>query len=121
MCNDRVSAQVSAVIASRHAGTRTSLASLLEGDVKLLGVARDLCETIWLLRAVSPDVVLLDDVRHLEKLRSIAPRSVFLVLGMGDHPAYGTQARAAGAADYVRLDRAADQLAGAIAAAISPA
>ena len=121
-----MSAQVSAVIASRHAGTRSSLSALLDGDVAVLGIARDLCETIWLLRAVAPDVVLLDvrvlgDMRRLPALRGLAPRSVFLVLGMGDHPAYGAQAREAGAADYVRLDLAADRLGEAIASAISAA
>ena len=116
------------MIASRHAGTRSSLSALLDGDVELLGTARDLRETTWLLRAVSPDVVLLDShvlgdagMRRLAALRGIAPDSAFLVLGMGDHPAYGTQAREAGAADYVRLDLAADRLGEAIASAISAA
>lgn len=121
-----LSARISAVIASGHAGTRSSLAWLLSGDVELLGVARDLRETMQLLRAVAPDVVLLDmhvlgdaGLRRLPTLRSMAPNSAFLVLGMGDHPAYGTQAREAGAADYVRLDLAADRLDDAISSALA--
>jgi DNA-binding NarL/FixJ family response regulator len=121
-------ARISVVIASRHPAMRSSLRAALDGDsrVHLFGAAQDLRNTMRLLRAFQPDIVLLDagvlgdeGLRRLPLLRSAAPTTVFLVLGMGDHPAYAAHARRAGAADYVRLDQAADRLPQAIQAAVS--
>jgi DNA-binding NarL/FixJ family response regulator len=121
-------ARISAVIATRHPAMRSSLSAALEGDpqVHLLGAAGDLLDTMRLLRSFQPDIVLLDagvlgdeGIRRLPLLRSAAPTTAFLVLGMGDHPAYAAHARRSGAADYVRMDQAADRLPQAIQAAVS--
>jgi DNA-binding NarL/FixJ family response regulator len=121
-------ARTSVVIATRHPAMRSSLCAALDCDpqVRLLGAAGDLRNTIRLLRSFQPDIVLLDagvlgdeGVRRLPLLRSAAPTTAFLVLGMGDHPAYAAHARRAGAADYLRLDQAADRLPQAIQAAVS--
>jgi DNA-binding NarL/FixJ family response regulator len=121
-------ARISAVIATRHPAMRSSLCAVLANcpEVHLLGAAGDLRNAMRLLRSFQPDVVLLDaavlgdeGVRRLPLLRSAAPTTAFLVLGMGDHPAYAAHARRAGAADYVRLDHAADRLPQAIQAAVS--
>jgi DNA-binding NarL/FixJ family response regulator len=91
-------ARISVVIASRHPAMRSSLRAALDGDsrVHLFGAAEDLRNTI-----------------------AAASRLPAGVLGMGDHPAYAAHARRAGAADYVRLDQAADRLPQAIQAAVS--
>jgi two-component system, NarL family, response regulator LiaR len=119
---------VSTVIAVRHPAMRWALSAVLDDspDVDLLGAAGDLRETIRLLRSLRPDVVLLESgvlgdegLRRLPLLRSVAPAAAFVVLGMGDHPAYAAHARRAGAADYVRLDQMADRLPQAVRAAAS--
>ena len=121
-------ARISAIIATRHPAMRSSLCAVLAGcpEVHLLGAAGDLRDTVRLIRSFQPDIVLLDvgvlgdeGVRRLPILRSAAPTTAFLVLGMGDHPAYAAHARRAGAADYVRLDQAAERLPQAIRAAVS--
>jgi hypothetical protein len=94
-------ARISAVIATRHPAMRSSLSAALEGDPQVhLGAAGDLLDTMRLLRSFQPDIVLLDagvlgdeGIRRLPLLRSAAPTTVFLVLGMGDHPAYAAYAR----------------------------
>jgi hypothetical protein len=78
-------------------GDAVLASAALEGDpqVHLLGAAGDLLDTMRLLRSFQPDIVLLDagvlsdeGIRRLPLLRSAAPTTAFLVLGMGDHPAY---------------------------------
>jgi DNA-binding NarL/FixJ family response regulator len=121
-------ARISAVIATRHPAMRSSLCAVLDSSphVHVLGAAGDLRDSMRLLRSFQPDVMVLDagvlgdeGVRRLPLLRSAAPTTAFLVLGMGDHPAYAAHARRAGAADYVRLDQALDRLPQAIHAAVS--
>ena len=121
-------APISAVIATRHPATRSSLWAVLEvaPDIHPVGAARDLPNTLRLLRDLQPDVVLLDaavlgdeGLHRLPLLRSAATATAFLVLGMGDHPAYAAHACRVGAADYLRLDQAADRLPQAIRAAAS--
>jgi DNA-binding NarL/FixJ family response regulator len=119
---------ISTVIAMRHPAMRASLSAVLGGspEVHLAGAAGDLKTTLRLLRFLQPDIVLLDagvlgddGLRRLPLLRSAAPSTVFLVLGMGDHPAYAAHARRAGAADYVQLDEVTDRLPQAIRSAVS--
>ena len=120
--------RISAVVATRHPAMRSSLIAVLDGSphVQMLGAAGDLRDTMRLLRSYQPDIVLLDagvlgdaGLRRLPTLRGAAPRTAFLVLGMGDHPAYAAQAREAGAADYIRMDHAADRLPDAIRTIVS--
>lgn len=119
---------ISVVVAAHHAATRSSLWSVLasEPGVAPVATASDLRDVIRLLRSSSPDVVLVDravlgpaGLRRVATLGALAPAAVFLVVGMGDHPGYGERAREAGAAGYVRLDHAAEQLAAAVRAAAS--
>ena len=119
--------RVTVVIATRHAAIRTSLWELVQGEPDLhpIGAAGDLRDAVRLLHYAAPDVVLVDaailgesDLRRLPTLRSAAPDAAFIVLGLGDHPAYAEHARRAGASDYVRLDLAVERLPGAIRAAV---
>jgi chemotaxis response regulator CheB len=111
---------LSVVIAAERASTRSALWSLLEREPALVavGTASDLPDTVRQLRACAPDVVVIDTrilgpagVERLPTLTAEAPGAAFIVVGMGDHPGFGDRARAAGAADYVRLDQASEQLA----------
>jgi DNA-binding NarL/FixJ family response regulator len=109
----------SVVIAMRHPAMRSSLWAVVQGDSGLrpLGAAADVRDTMRLLHYAQPEVVLVDsailgerDLQRLPTLRAAAPDAVFIVLGMGDHPAYAVHARKAGAFDYIRFDEAAERL-----------
>jgi DNA-binding NarL/FixJ family response regulator len=108
-------------IVMRHPAMRSSLWAVAQGDENLrpVGAASRLEEAVRLLIGTAPDVVLVDEdcLDRLPVLRAAAPGAAFLVLGMGDHPAYDAHAREEGAAGYVRLDRAAEALPRAIRAA----
>jgi DNA-binding NarL/FixJ family response regulator len=111
-------------IAAARASTRSALWSLLEreADLEPVGTAADMVQTVRLLRAAAPDVVVIDTrllagVDRLRMLAGAAPEAAFIVIGMGDHPGFAARARAAGALGYVRLDQADEQLAYAALAA----
>ena len=80
--------------------------------------------TLAVLRRSPPDVVVVDwsllgepGLRRLSTFAALAPSTAFVVIGMGDHPGFAARARAAGAADYVRLDDAVERVAAAVSAA----
>ena len=84
--------------------------------------------TLAVLRRSPPDVVVVDGsllgepgLRRLSTFTALAPSTAFVVIGMGDHPGFAARARAAGAADYVRLDDAVERVAAAVSAAGSGA
>jgi DNA-binding NarL/FixJ family response regulator len=108
-------------IVMRHPAMRSSLRAVAQGedDLQPVGAAYRLEEAVRLLLGAAPDVVLVDEdwLDRLPVLRAAAPGAVFLVLGLGDHRAYEAQARDAGAAGYVRLERTAERLPEAIRAA----
>ena len=96
--------------------------------IQAAGVAADLSGTLSVLRRSPPDVVVVDEsvlgetgLRRLSTFAAVAPSTAFVMIGMGDHPGFAARARAAGAADYVRLDDAAERVAAAVSAAGSGA
>jgi DNA-binding NarL/FixJ family response regulator len=114
----------SVLIATARPATRAALTALLDSEPELsaAGVADDLVSTIRTIRGVAPDAVLVDrtvlgatGAGRLAMLTAAAPRVAVYLVGMGDHPAMDTYARAAGAAGYIRLDAAPETLSGALA------
>jgi NarL family two-component system response regulator LiaR len=119
---------LSVVVAAVRDVTRSALWSLVEAEPTLTpaGAASDLAETVRLVRAATPDVVLVDNrllgragVARLSMLAAAAPLTAVILIGMGDHPSLPRRARAAGAAGYVRLDQAAERLASAALSAVA--
>jgi DNA-binding NarL/FixJ family response regulator len=109
------------LIAADRSATRSSLWSLLETEPALepVGVAADLPAAIRQLRLLQPDVLLVDrrllghaGLRRLPMLALEAEQTAIVVIGMGDHPGLDPLVRSAGAAGYIRLDEAAERLAG---------
>ena len=98
---------------------------LLDEDARTEPVAApaDAPDLRRLLDRVAPAVVVVDESilggggsRELSALAGAGPRTAFIVVGMHEHPAYLARRRAAGAADYVRLDEA-ERLAGSVVSA----
>jgi DNA-binding NarL/FixJ family response regulator len=107
--------RVPVFVAARHMSVRTALRALLESEPRIepLAAIADLGDLSRLLERLTPPVVVVDEailgsdgISGLPDLIAIAPTTTFIVVGMGDHPAYVGRARGAGAADYVRLDDA---------------
>ena len=105
------------LLADDHAILRAGLAMLIEAqsDLVVVGEAADGVETLEKVRALRPDVVILDltmpRLSGLEALREIrrdCPQTHVLVLTMHDDPAYGRALLAAGALGYV-TKKAADR------------
>jgi DNA-binding NarL/FixJ family response regulator len=108
-------APVSVFIAARHEAIRTALWTLFQSEpgVEPLAVTASAEDLARLLATVSPAVVVVeesvlgpDGIAGLPAIVAATPQSAFIVVGMNEHPAYVARARAAGAADYVRLDDA---------------
>ena len=112
-------APVTVFIAARHERVRAALWQLLESEpgIEPLAATADLADMIRLLERLRPAVVVVEQavlgdagLDALAALAEVAPQAGIVVVGMHDHPGYVTRAREAGAADYVRLDEAADRL-----------
>jgi two-component system response regulator NreC len=104
------------LVVDDHAVVRSGLKLLLaaEGDLEVVGEAGSAREAVFEVRALKPDVVLLDVVMPGEsgidavpKILHDSPESKVLVLSMEDDPNYVHEAFAAGASGYV-LKEAAD-------------
>jgi two-component system, NarL family, response regulator NreC len=113
------------VIADDHAVVREGLRLLLEAedDLAVVGEASDLSQTRAVLRAHSPDVLLLDlhmgrelSLGTLSELRSTSPQTAVVILTMEDDPAFVAPAWAAGAAGYVLKEASRTELVRAIRA-----
>jgi DNA-binding NarL/FixJ family response regulator len=111
----------SVVVAAERSATRSSLWTLLETEPGLrpVGTAADLSAAIRQLQALRPDVLLVHrtvlgeaGLRRLPMLTSEFPDVAIVVVGMGDHPELDAQVRRAGGAGYLRLDEAAERVAG---------
>jgi DNA-binding NarL/FixJ family response regulator len=109
---------IAVLVAAGHAGTRLALESLLDGepDIQRQESTRELFSTIRALRALRPDVVVVDlravggRITGLRPLAAAAPAAALLMVGMEDHPCFAARARAEGATAYIRLEAAADRL-----------
>ena len=108
---------IRAVVVDDHAVVRSGIRLLLdrEGDIEVVGEAGNAKDAIFGVRALKPDVILLDvimpgesGIEVLPNLLKEAPESKVLVLSMQDDPSYVREAFAAGASGYV-LKEAADE------------
>jgi two-component system response regulator NreC len=113
----------SVVIADDHAVVRQGLRLLLESedDLAVVGEAGDLAETDRLVRAHTPDILLLDlhmgrelSLGSIGRLRAASPRTAVVILTMQDDPAFARQALGGGAAGYVLKEASRAELARAI-------
>jgi DNA-binding NarL/FixJ family response regulator len=111
--------ELSVVVAMRHPAMRAALWAVIQDvrGVRPLGAAGDLRDAVQLIHHSQPEVVLVDesilgagDLRRLATLRAAAPGATFIVLGLGEHAAYATHARNAGAFDYIRMDQATERM-----------
>jgi two-component system, NarL family, response regulator NreC len=108
---------IRAVVVDDHAVVRSGIKLLLERehDLEVVGEAGNGKEAIFAVRALKPDVILLDVVMPgesgidvLPSLLKESPETKVLVLSMQDDPSYVREAFAAGASGYV-LKEAADE------------
>ncbi len=108
---------IRAVVVDDHAVVRSGIKLLLEreDDLEVVGEAGNGKDAIFAVRALKPDVILLDVVMPgesgidvLPSLLKESPQTKVLVLSMQDDPSYVREAFAAGASGYV-LKEAADE------------
>ena len=111
------------VIADDHALVRSGIRLLVESldDVEVVAESGDGLETLKLVRAAAPDVLLLDltlpslnGLVVLERLRAMPAPPRVIVLSMHSGPEYVARALNAGAAGYLVKDSAFDELAAAL-------
>jgi two-component system, NarL family, response regulator NreC len=108
---------IKVVLVDDHAVVRSGLRLLLDGqeDVEVVGEAGNAKDAVFRVRALKPDVILLDMVMPGESGLEVLPKLLkesagtkVLVLSMQDDPSYVREAFAAGASGYV-LKEAADE------------
>ncbi len=104
------------VLVDDHAVLRAGLTALLnaEADMAVGGAAGDGAESLRVVSALQPDVILLDinmptmsGLEALPELRKVAPKGRILILTMHDDQTYLRQVLALGGSGYV-LKQAAD-------------
>ena len=107
------------VIADDHAVVRAGMRLLLESqaDMEVAGEAGDATEALAQVRALKPDVILLDitmggggGLKAQEQIAKAAPETKVLILSMHSDPAFVRTAMAAGAAGYVSKKTAHTEL-----------
>jgi two-component system response regulator NreC len=108
---------IRALVVDDHAVVRAGIRLLLdrEDDIEVVGEAGNARDAVFNVRALKPDIVLLDVVMPgqsgiavLPSLLKESPETKVLVLSMQDDPSYVREAFAAGASGYV-LKEAADE------------
>ena len=108
---------IRAVVVDDHAVVRSGIKLLLdrEQDIEVVGEAGNAKDAIFAVRALKPDVTLLDvvmpgesGIEVLPNLLKESPETKVLVLSMQDDPSYVREAFVAGASGYV-LKEAADE------------
>jgi two-component system response regulator NreC len=114
---------ITVLIVDDHAVVRSGLRLLLEreGDMEVVGEARDAPEAVFATRRHKPHVILLDvtmpgrgGVEVLPELRHESPESQVLMLSMEDDPSYVSRAFSEGAIGYVLKESAGSELVQAI-------
>jgi two-component system response regulator NreC len=108
---------IRALVVDDHAVVRAGVRLLLdrEDDIEVVGEAGSARDAVFNVRALKPDIVLLDvvmpgqsGIEVLPSLLKESPDTKVLVLSMQDDPSYVREAFAAGASGYV-LKEAADE------------
>jgi two-component system response regulator NreC len=114
------------VLADDHAVVRSGLRFVLEAEdgLEVIAEAGTVEETLRKVRAIRPDVLVLDlnmgtesSLDRIPQLLADAPRTAIVVLTMQNEPAFARQALQAGAAAYVLKEAADDELVEAVRAA----
>src|ERR687886_691561 len=114
---------IRAVVVDDHAVVRSGIKLLLdrERDIDVVGEAGSAKDAIFTVRALKPDVILLDvvmpgenGIEVLPRLLKESPDSKVLVLSMQDDPSYVREAFAAGASGYVLKEAADEEVVGAV-------
>jgi two-component system response regulator NreC len=107
------------VLADDHAVVRSGLRFVLEAEdgLQVIAEAGTVEETVRKVRAIRPDVLVLDlnmghesSLEQIPQLRADAPQTAIVVLTMQNEPAFARQALQAGAAAYVLKEAADDEL-----------
>jgi len=115
--------QITVLIAEDHQAFRKSLKLLVEtdGDIEVVGEAKNGCEAIRMNKSLHPDVVLMDIamplLNGLQATRQIMhslPLSKVLILSSHPDPEYIEQAMVFGASGYLLKQSSAEVLALAI-------
>ena len=114
------------VLADDHAVVRSGLRFVLEheDEMEVIAEAGDLSETLRKVRAIRPDVLVLDlnlgsesSLPSIPQLRADVPDTAIVVLTMQSEPGFAREALQAGAAGYVLKEAADDELVEAVGAA----
>jgi two-component system response regulator NreC len=114
------------VLADDHAVVRSGLRFVLEAEdgLEVIAEAGTVEETLRKVRAIRPDVLVLDlnmgtesSLDKIPQLLADAPQTAIVVLTMQNEPAFARQALQAGAAAYVLKEAADDELVEAVRAA----
>jgi two-component system response regulator NreC len=118
--------QTRIVLADDHAVVRSGLRLVLEGeeDFEVVAEAGTVEETVRKVRAIRPDVLVLDlnmgsesSMPSITGLRADVPQTAIVVLTMQNEPAFARQALQSGASAYVLKEAADDELVHAVKAA----
>jgi two-component system response regulator NreC len=113
-------------LADDHAVVRSGLRFVLEheDEMEVIAEAGDLAETLRKVRAIRPDVLVLDlnmgpesSLPSIPALREDVPDTAIVVLTMQNEPGFAREALQAGAAGYVLKEAADDELVEAVRAA----
>jgi two-component system response regulator NreC len=116
------------VLADDHAVVRSGLRFVLEAEdgLEVIAEAGTVEETLRKVRAIRPDVLVLDlnmgtesSLEKIPQLLAEAPQTAIVVLTMQNEPAFARQALQAGAAAYVLKEAADDELVEAVRTAAS--
>jgi two-component system response regulator NreC len=115
------------VLADDHAVVRSGLRYVLENEpgFAVIAEAGDVAETLRKVRAIRPDVLVLDlnmgsesSLGSIGTLLEESPETRIVVLTMQDEPAFARQALQSGAAAYVLKEAADDELVEAVRAVV---
>jgi two-component system response regulator NreC len=118
--------EIRIVLADDHAVVRSGLRLVLDGEegFEVVAEAGTVADTLRKVRAIRPDVLVLDlnmgsesSLPEIPGLRADVPGTAIVVLTMQNEPAFARQALQAGAAAYVLKEAADDELVHAVRAA----
>ncbi|UGS34411.1 response regulator transcription factor [Capillimicrobium parvum] len=118
--------EIRIVLADDHAVVRSGLRFVLEheDEMEVIAEAGDLAETLRKVRAIRPDVLVLDlnlgdesSLPSIPQLREDVPGTAIVVLTMQNEPRFAREALQSGASGYVLKEAADDELVEAVRAA----